>query len=85
MIGKHWAAGLELRDNAELEEYKVWDNNAFYAGPVVAYHRGNWWASLSFMPQVFGNNFSDNPDNNGNLELEDHERWNSRLIFGFNF
>lgn len=84
-FGKHWAVGLEFRDNCELEEYKVWDNNAFYAGPVVAYRRGNWWASLSFMPQIFGNNFPDNPDNNPNLELEDHERWNSRLIFGFSF
>jgi len=85
MIGKHWAVGFEFRDNAELEEYKVWDNNAFYAGPVVAYRADRWWASLAFMPQVFGNNFPDNPDGNPNLELEDHERWNTRLIFGINF
>jgi hypothetical protein len=85
MIGKHWAVGFEFRDNAEIEEWKVWDNNAFYMGPVVAYHRDNWWASLSVMPQVFGNNFPDSPDSNPNLELEDHERFNARLIFGFNF
>ncbi len=84
-ISKHWAIGLELRDNAEIEEYKVWDNNAFYAGPVVSYRNDRWWASLSVMPQIFGNNFPDSPDNNPNLELEDHERLNARLIFGISF
>lgn len=85
LIGKHWAVGLEVRDNAEIEDYKVWDNNAFYTGPVVAYHADRWWATLSVMPQVFGNNFPDSPDKNPNLELEEHERWNARLIFGFSF
>jgi hypothetical protein len=85
MLGKHWALGLEVRDNAEIEEYKTWDNNAFFAGPVLSYRADRWWATLSVMPQVFGNNFPDDPDHNANLELEDHERFTARLIAGFSF
>jgi hypothetical protein len=40
---------------------------------------------LTVMPQVVGANFAGNVDNNHNLELEGHERWNVRLIAGISF
>ncbi len=84
-LGKHWALGIEARDHNELPGYSQWENTVFYLGPVVSYRRSNWWASLSVMPQVYGLNFTGNIDQNRSLELEGHERYNTRLIFGFSF
>ncbi len=86
MLGKHWALGFEARNHNELPEYKEWENSALYLGPVVNYHRGDFWATLTVLPQVWGNNFH-GPDADGNhgLELEGHERWNFRLIAGYSF
>lgn len=85
-IGKHWTVGLEARNHNEFPEYKIWENSALYVGPVINYHRANWWATLTVMPQIWGETFhNENPDGNRSLELEGHERWNARLIVGFSF
>ncbi len=84
-LGKHWNIGVEARDHNELPNYDVWENTAFYLGPVVSYQREKWWATLTVMPQVFGTNFQDNPSKSNYLELEGHERWNARLIVGVGF
>jgi hypothetical protein len=86
LIGKHWSVGLEARNHNELPEYEKWENSALYVGPVVSYRRERWWATLTVMPQIWGDTFhNENPDNNDWLELEGHERWNARLIVGFSF
>jgi len=79
------SVGIEARDHNELPDYRRWENTAFYLGPVLAYQREKWWATLTVMPQVLGANFSDNVDRNHHLELQGHERWNMRLIAGFSF
>ena len=84
-LNKKWSLGLEARNHNEVPEYKDWENTAFYVGPVVNYRRDRWWATLTVMPQVFGSNFTGDPDKNHHLELEGHERWNVRLIAGFSF
>jgi hypothetical protein len=86
MVGKHWAVGFEARNHNELPEYKEWENSALYIGPVVNYHRGDFWATLSILPQVWGDNFHGaDADGNRGLELEGHERWNFRMIAGYSF
>ena len=84
-IGTHWTLGVEVRDHNEIPEYKRWENTAIYLGPVVCYKRSGWFGTLSVMPQIYGANYTGNPDNNPHLELEGHERINIRLIFGFSF
>ena len=84
-VNPNWSLGVELRNHYEIPEYETWENTALYLGPVVSYHREHWWATLTVMPQVFGTNFSEDPDHNHQLELEGHERWNIRLIVGYNF
>lgn len=84
-LSTRWSIGIEARDHNELPGYDTWENTAVYVGPVVSYRQEKWWAALTVMPQVFGANFSGNPDQNTHLELEGHERWNSRLILGFSF
>jgi hypothetical protein len=77
-----WALGIEIRDHNELPEYREWENTAVFIGPVLSYRRKGWWAALTVMPQIYGANFTENPDQNVHLELEGHERWNVRLMFG---
>jgi uncharacterized protein DUF6662 len=84
-LGKHWYLGLEARDHNEIPDYRHWENTALFAGPVVSYRQENWWATLTVMPQIYGQNYIGNPDNNRWLELEGHERVNIRLIFGVSF
>ncbi|MBU6398760.1 MAG: hypothetical protein KGS61_00445 [Verrucomicrobia bacterium] len=84
-LNKHWSLGLELRDHNELPEYRHWENTALFLGPVVSYRQEKWWAAFTVMPQLYGANFLGNPGGNSHLELEGHERWNIRLIFGIDF
>jgi hypothetical protein len=84
-ISRHWRVGVEAREHNELPDYRVWENTAFYLGPVINYPAEGWWLTLTVMPQVVGANFAGNVDNNHNLELEGHERWNVRLIAGISF
>jgi hypothetical protein len=82
-LNPNWSVGLELRNHNELPEYKSWENTAFFFGPVVNYRQEKWWATLSFMPQIFGRNYEGDPDGYRNLELEGHERYTVRLLLGF--
>jgi hypothetical protein len=84
-LNRHWSLGVEARDHNEIPNYSRWENTALYVGPVVTYQQRNWWVSLTVMPQVYGVNFLGNPDQNSHLDLEGHERWNARLIFGASF
>lgn len=82
-LSPRWSVGIEARDHNELPDYARWENTALYIGPVVTYRREGWWAGLTVMPQVFGANFQDNPGKSSWQELEGHERWNVRLVVGF--
>lgn len=81
-IGKRWSLGIELRDHNELPEYREWENTAIFLGPTISYRQEKWWAALSVLPQIYGANFTGDPDHNHHLELEGHERLNVRLIIG---
>ena len=82
-LNKSWSLGFELRDHNELPDYHFWENTAVFIGPVVTYTQEKWWATLTVMPQMYGNNFQGNPDGDHAFDLEGHERLNVRLIFGF--
>ena len=85
-IGKRWNLGVEFRNHNEIPEYDVWEHTAFFVGPVVAYRQENWWATLTFMTQVYGDNrVSPDLDGNDNLVLDEHELINARFIVGISF
>lgn len=84
-LGKHWALGLEMRNENILPEYKSWENSALFLGPTLSYRQEKWWAALTVMPQIYGWNNSASQDGNSHLELNDHEKLNVRLLIGFNF
>jgi hypothetical protein len=85
-LGKNWSIGIESRWHNNLPEYEEWADSALYLGPVLNYRHERWWATLTVMPQIWGENFHpENPDRNSSLDLKSHERWNSRLIVGVSF
>ena len=84
-LGKHWALGLEFRNENLLPEYDSWESSALFLGPVISYRQEKWWAAFTVMPQIYGWNNSASQDGNSHLELKDHERINIRLLLGFNF
>lgn len=84
-LGKHWALGFEFRNENVLPQYHSWENSALFLGPALSYRHEKWWAALTVMPQIYGWNNSSSQDGNQNLDLNDHERINIRLLFGFNF
>lgn len=81
-LNTNWSVGIEVRDHNEIPEYERWENTAIFVGPVVNYRQEKWWVTLSFMPQVFGRNYTGEPDGYRNLELEGHERYTVRLLIG---
>jgi hypothetical protein len=78
----NWSVGIEARDHNEIPGYERWENTAVFVGPVVSYRQEKWWAALSVMPQVFGRNYTGEPDGYHNLELEGHEKFTVRLLIG---
>lgn len=56
-VASNWSAGLEAR---YASVYPDWTEglhraaSAVSAGPVVAFHAGEWSASLTYLPQLFG-------------------------------
>jgi hypothetical protein len=68
-----------------VPEYEEFEHSAFFLGPVVSYRHEKWWATLTVLPQIYGKNYDGNPDNNKGLVLDEHERVNIRLLFGFSF
>ena len=84
-LGKHWALGLEFRNENILPDYKSWESSAFFLGPTFSYRRESWWAALTVMPQIYGWNNSASQDGDSHLELNDHEKVNVRLLFGISF
>lgn len=84
-LGKHWSVGVEFVNRNELPNYNLWENTAFFLGPVISYRRESWWAALTILPQIYGTNFNGNPGGNPHFELEGNERVNVRLLFGISF
>lgn len=83
-IGKRWAFGLEINNINKSPRYSYIESSAIYAGPVVTYRQEKWWATLTVAPQIFGRNWKDGADDrHRNLDLVHGERFNIRLLIGF--
>ena len=82
-VAPGWFAGVEGR---YASVYPDWTNGlhretyAVFAGPAVHYAAKKWWVTASFMPQLFGK-----PSPNRSLALDEFEKREFRLIFGYEF
>lgn len=83
----NWFVGAEGWIDAEVLnpgdgswEFDHWD---VFAGPSLHYGGKDWWATLTWAPQLAGSDESD--DNNTGRHLADHEKYEVRLKVGYNF
>jgi hypothetical protein len=78
-----WYAGLEGRYSSV---YPDWTHGlhreayAVFAGPAVHYAGKKWWATLAYLPQLFGS-----PSPTGSRSLDEYEKRELRLKLGYNF
>lgn len=73
--------GVEIRNASVWVVDEGFEGSAFFAGPAVGFRQKGFWASASFMPQLFA--IKPEGAAEGVLDLEHNERINSRLLLGF--
>jgi hypothetical protein len=78
-----FAVGLEARNQREWpDNWGYQGSSAWYLGPSLHTVHDKWWATLTVLPQLTGQPETISGDGR---ELVDHEKMESRLIFGVNF
>ena len=80
-LTSHWSVGLEGRYHSVYEGIALNDHlgTAWFLGPNLHYGSSRWWATLTVLPQLAGNPSS------GRTEIDEHQTFETRLIFGINF
>lgn len=82
-VAPGWYAGVEGR---YASVYPDWTNGlhretyAVFAGPAIHYGGKKWWATLTYLPQLFGK-----PSPDGSRALDEFEKRELRLKLGYNF
>jgi hypothetical protein len=82
-VAPRWFAGIEGRYSSV---YPDWTNGlhretyAVSAGPSIHYAGKSWWATATYLPQLFGA-----PSPKGSLALDEYEKRELRLIVGVDF
>jgi len=69
--------GMEVFNQNQIAESE-WENSVLLLGPCFSYSSRSLWINLTFMPQI--TNLK-----GGGLELTEHERLQTRLIFSYAF
>lgn len=80
--GKNFGLGVEIKNDNIFEEGK-WMNSPLFIGPTISYSRDSWWLIFNALPQVI--NFKKEEGVTNNLELNDHEKFDFRLLIALNF
>jgi len=80
-----WNSPFGARNHNEWIDFKEWEHTAFFVGSALSYRTERWWATLTVLPQVYGKNFGENPDDEPALVLDQHEKINVRLLVGVSF
>lgn len=76
-IKDHLNLGLEAMSQNRISGSTL-ENSVLLMGPALSYSTNGFWVNLTCMPQI--TNLKD-----GGLELTDHERLQTRLIFSYEF
>ncbi|MFL5322494.1 MAG: hypothetical protein ACJ790_22735 [Myxococcaceae bacterium] len=75
----HWSLGAEVRNTYVVDDGLEFI--ALFAGPTVSYSQKNWWVTATVMPQLPA--LKTPEGSSGPYVLNDHERFNARLLFSF--
>jgi hypothetical protein len=76
-VKDHFSVGLEAMNQNQVLDSK-WENSVLLVGPALSYSTNGFWINLTCMPQIANLK-------GGGLELNDHERLQTRLIFSYEF
>lgn len=76
-VRDHLSIGLEAMNQNQIAGSE-WENSVLLMGPCFSYSTNGFWINLTCMPQI--TNFK-----GGGLELMEHERLQTRLIFSYEF
>ena len=79
-IMPNWFVGLENRIHTAAPEFEKFDHVDIAVGPALHYGSERWWGTLAVLPQVYGS-----PSNQGDLDLDRHEKIEVRLKVAYNF
>jgi hypothetical protein len=80
----NWFAGIEGRYHSEYPEFKKREHSAYFLGPNIHYGAERWWATFTFLPQIWGNPHTPGRSGSG-LHFGEHERYEFRFKIAYNF
>ena len=78
LLSSALSVGVELRHKSELEHGEL-EHSALFLGPVLSYATEGWWATVTFLPQLT----RVGGEGDGRLDLEEFEKMEARLLFGW--
>ena len=76
-IKNNLSVGLEAMNQNQIAESE-WENSVLTFGPCISYSTNGFWVNLTVMPQIANLK-------GGGLELNEHEKLQTRLIFSYVF
>ncbi|MBE0647957.1 MAG: hypothetical protein IH596_09250 [Bacteroidales bacterium] len=79
-LGKGFTLGVEARNPNVYANDGGWVHSAIYVGPTFSYSTSDFWVNFTFMPQIAGLR---GISNNSNLNLDEFERYQFRLMFSY--
>lgn len=84
-VAPNWFVGGEIIYDTEFETAVGQERRSVQAGPTVHYGSKNWWATLSYLPQINGGGEKYDGQLDNNLHLIEKTKQEIRLKIGFNF
>ncbi len=78
-ISNSFSAGIEVRNKNVFKESEL-EHSALFAGPVVSFSQPSWWLTLTVLPQLTA---LKGKTGTGNLDLDEFEKLETRLLFSF--
>jgi hypothetical protein len=80
----NWFAGIEGRYHSEYPDFKFREHSAYFLGPNIHYGTEKWWATFTFLPQVWGHPHTPSRSGSG-LHFGEHERYEFRFKIAYIF
>ena len=75
--------GLEIRNNNDITKENGWMNSVWFAGPAFHASIGKFFTNITALPQIINVHKTDAAP--GNLDLNDFEQLEVRVLVGYSF
>jgi len=81
----NWSVGAEALFQTEFETEVGQERWTLFAGPTLHYGDKNWWATVTWMPQIRGGGEQYDGQTDSKYHLIEKTKTETRLKVGFNF